>query len=91
MLTPEEIQSIANKGEGHKADFNVSVPSKVRELSQDICAFANSEGGYILIGINNEDQLVGTTIDNTKRSAIQNAIRDITPVISVINLTPINL
>ena len=83
MLTPEEIKSIANGGEGYNADFKLSVPSKVRDLAQDVCAFANSEGGYILIGIDNKNQIVGATIDNTKRSAIQDAIRDISPVISV--------
>jgi ATP-dependent DNA helicase RecG len=83
MLTPEEIKSIANSGEGYNADFKLSVPSKVRELSQDVCSFANSEGGYILIGIDNKNQIVGATIDNTKRSAIQDAIRDISPAINV--------
>jgi ATP-dependent DNA helicase RecG len=83
MLTAEEIKSIASSGEGYNADFKISVPSKVRELSQDACAFANSEGGYILIGIDNKDQIVGATINNTKRSAIQDAIRDISPVINV--------
>lgn len=83
MLTAEEIKSIASSGEGYNADFKISVPSKVRELSQDVCSFANSEGGYILIGIDNKDQIIGTKVDNTRRSAIQNAIRDITPAISV--------
>jgi ATP-dependent DNA helicase RecG len=83
MLTAGEIKSIANSGEGYNVDFKISVPSKVRELSQDACAFANSEGGYILIGIDNKDQIVGATINNTKRSAIQDAIRDISPVINV--------
>lgn len=83
MLTPEEIISIARGGEGYNADFKKSVPSKVRELSQDVCAFANSEGGYVLIGIDNDDRIVGATIDNTKRSAIQDAIRDISPAINV--------
>lgn len=35
MLTAEEIKSIASSGEGYNADFKISVPSKVRELSQD--------------------------------------------------------
>ncbi|MDR1937859.1 MAG: helix-turn-helix domain-containing protein [Tannerellaceae bacterium] len=83
MLTAEEIKSIARSGEGYNADFKISVPSKVRELSQDVCAFANSEGGYILIGIDNKNQIAGATINNTKRSAIQDAIRDISPVINV--------
>ena len=83
MLKPEEIKSIVRSGEGYNADFKLCVPKKVRELSQDVCAFANSEGGYILIGINNKDQIVGVTIDNTKCSAIQDAVRDISPVIHV--------
>ena len=83
MLTPEEVKSIVNSGEGYNADFKLSVPSKVRELSQAICAFSNSEGGYIFIGVDNNDRIIGTTINNTKRSAIQDAIRDITPIVSV--------
>ena len=83
MLTPEEIKSIVSSGEGYNADFKQSVPSKVRELSQAICAFANSEGGYVLIGVDNNNRIIGTIINNTKRSAIQDAIRDITPIVNV--------
>jgi ATP-dependent DNA helicase RecG len=83
MLTSEEIKSIVSSGEGYNADFKVSVPSKVRELSQSVCAFANSEGGYVLIGVDNKDHIIGATINNTKRSAIQDAIRDITPILDV--------
>ncbi|MDR2791200.1 MAG: putative DNA binding domain-containing protein [Tannerellaceae bacterium] len=81
MLTAEEIKSIAASGAGYNAEFMVAVPSNVRELSQSVCAFANSGGGYILIGIDNNDHIVGTKIDNAKRSAIQNAIRDISPIV----------
>ena len=90
MLSPEEIKSIVHSGEGYNADFKLSVPSKLRELSQDVDAFANSEGGYILIGIDNKNQIVGVTISNTKRSAIQDAIRDISPVIQI-NMYPIDV
>ena len=83
MLTPEEIKSIANSGEGYNVDFKISVPSKVSELSHDVCAFANSEGGYVLIGIDNNGLIVGITIDNNKRSVIQNAIHAVSPAIDV--------
>ena len=33
MLTAEEIKSLANSGEGYNVDFNVKVPSKIREIS----------------------------------------------------------
>lgn len=83
MLTAEEIKSIADSGEGYNVDFKISVPSKVRDLSQEVCAFANSEGGYLLIGIDDKGRIVGVEIDNAKRSAIQNSIRDISPAMQV--------
>ena len=75
MLTEEEIKSIAKSGEGYNADFKLKVPGKVRELTEEVCAFANSEGGFLLIGINDKDQIIGTEIDNPKRSAIRDSIR----------------
>jgi len=83
MLTAEEIISIANSGEGYNVDFKLRVPSKVSELSHDVCAFANSEGGYLLIGIDNNGKIVGINIDNDKRSAIQSAIHAVSPIVEV--------
>lgn len=70
MLTAEEINLFAQSGEGYNADFKLRVPSKVRELSEEVCAFANSEGGYIFIGIDDNGRIIGADIDNPKRSAI---------------------
>jgi len=64
-LTPEEIKSIVEAGEGYNAEFKVSVPLKVKELSQEVCAFANSEGGYLLIGVDDTGKIKGTNIDNS--------------------------
>ena len=77
MLTAEEIKSITLSGEGYNVEFKLKVPSKVRELSAEVCAFANSEGGYLIIGVDDNGQIVGVEIDNPKRSAIQ----DISPAI----------
>ena len=41
--------------------------------------FANAAGGVVLIGVNDHNQLVGVSVDNSKRSAIQNSLGDITP------------
>lgn len=83
MLSAEDIKALATSGEGYNVDFKLRVPSKVRELSQEVCAFANSEGGYVLIGIDDNGRIVGTEIDNPKRSAIQDTIRDISPMLKV--------
>jgi hypothetical protein len=51
----------------------------VKEISEEVCAFANATGGIILIGVTDENQIIGAQIDNKKRSAIQNSISEITP------------
>jgi len=81
MLTADEIKNIVSRGEGHHADFKRSVPTKVRELAEEACAFVNSDGGLILVGVNDENQIIGTLINNKKRSDIQDAIRVVSPAI----------
>jgi len=81
-LTPEEIKSITRAtraGEGYNAEFKVRAPAKVKELSQEVCAFANSGGGCLLIGVGEGGTIEGAEINNSKRSAIQDAIREISP------------
>lgn len=62
-------------------EFKVRVPSKVRELTEEICAFANADGGYLLIGVDDNGQVVGTNLENDKRSAIQGSISEISPAL----------
>lgn len=82
MITAEDIIRLATNGESYKVDLKASVPSKVRELAEEVCSFANADGGYILIGIDNQNNIKGTAIDNNKRSAIQDTINSISPSIS---------
>ncbi|WP_288983694.1 ATP-binding protein [uncultured Flavobacterium sp.] len=81
MLNPTEIKSIIAAGEGYNAEFKVSVPSKIKEITEEVCAFANASGGVILIGVDDANTIKGIIIDNAKRSAIQNSINEISPVI----------
>lgn len=57
MLSADEIKEMVNEGEGYNVDFKRSVPSKVRELTEEVCGFLNAAGGYLLIGVsdNNRD------------------------------------
>ncbi len=79
MITTDDIKLLVGAGEGYNAEFKVSVPVKVKDLSEEVCAFANAAGGTLLIGVNDSNQIVGCTIDNVKRSAIQNSLNEITP------------
>ena len=81
-MTPEKIKQIVISGEGFNAEFKVSVPSKVKDLTEEVCAFANAAGGTVLIGVDDFNIIQGVTIDNARRSAIQNSIRDISPALN---------
>lgn len=79
--TETTIQSLIDSGEGYNVEFKVRVPSKVRELTEEICAFANADGGYLLIGVDDNGQIIGTDLENDKRSAIQGSISEISPAL----------
>lgn len=79
MSGKEEILNILAAGEGYNAEFKVSVPSKVRELTTEVCAFANSSGGVLLIGVNDRNEIAGAKLDNVVRSAIQDSLLGISP------------
>jgi ATP-dependent DNA helicase RecG len=79
FLTATEIKSIVSSGEGYNAEFKVRIPSKLKELTEEVCAFANSAGGVLLIGVSDDNVIHGVEIDNAKRSAIQNSLNEINP------------
>ncbi len=81
MLNTETIQSLIDSGESYNVEFKVRAPSKVRELTEEICAFANADGGYLLIGVDDNGQVVGTNLENDKRSAVQSSISEISPAL----------
>lgn len=79
MLTSDDIKLLLASGEGYNAEFKLSVPTKVKEITEEVCAFANAAGGVLLIGVNDANEIKGVSIDNAKRSAIQNSLNEITP------------
>jgi len=89
-MTAEGIKQLVLSGEGFHAEFKISVPSKVKDLTAEICAFANSAGGTVLIGVDDSNIIQGVTIDNSRRSSIQNSIREISPPLKC-NLEIVNV
>ena len=72
---------MARRGESYNVDFKVTVPQKVRDITQEVCSFANAAGGYVLIGIDDNGSIKGVNLDNAKRSSIQNSIGEISPAL----------
>lgn len=81
MLTEIELKSIISSGEGYNVEFKVSFPSKIKEVTEEVCAFANAAGGTLLIGVDDKNTIQGIAFDNAKRSALQNSIGEISPTL----------
>lgn len=79
MLTKEVLQSIISSGEGHTSEFKVNLPANLKGVAEEVCAFANASGGVVLIGVDDKNKILGVTIDNSKRSSLQNILGEISP------------
>ncbi len=64
---------IINEGENQQIEFKESV-SLSKNLAKDICAFANTKGGMVFIGIGDEKNIVGIKGYSEKLEMIANTL-----------------
>lgn len=70
----EEIITLLEQGEGQSVEFEKIVPSP-EDLTRDIVAFANSDGGKIILGLDDKNKhLIGVEIDN---EGFKNWVKDL--------------
>ena len=63
-----ELPSLRVKGEGQALEFKVAFPDQARHLAREIAAFATSNDGKILLGVDDNGQLIGLeNLDNPRR------------------------
>ena len=80
MIDENKALELIAQGEGQHVALKREVPSKVRELSEEVCALANAAGGYIIIGVEDDGQFTdGFTVNNSKRSAMRDSVDQIEP------------
>lgn len=63
-MNTEQVLQIISMGEGYQAEFKRSVPSKPRDIAEEVCAFANAAGGLVIIGVNDDNTIAGVDVDN---------------------------
>jgi len=56
----EELKEIISTGESSTVQFKEKINS-VDALASEICAFANTKGGLIIVGVNDASQVIGLT------------------------------
>ena len=79
-MTRPELEAIVQAGEGSQVEFKRNVNS---DISREIVAFANSSGGRLLIGIEDDGKVQGIAITNELKARIQSMARDCDPPINV--------
>ena len=91
MIDEKKALELIAQGEGQHVELKREVPSKVRELSEEVCALANATGGYILLGVDNNGKFTeGFTIGNSKRSALRDSVDQIEPQVDC-DIYPLNV
>jgi len=79
-LTKKDLEIILQEGEGQTIEFKETVSSSI---VKDIVAFANSIGGRVFIGINDNGKIKGLNITNSLKSQVADLARNCDPPISV--------
>lgn len=74
------IDEIIEAGEGYHIEFKESFD---KSFIEEVCAFANSTGGKIILGISDKGIIKGINTDNNVRSRIQDALRQLQPSLNV--------
>ena len=64
-MKQDELLKLIKGRESQEVEFKESCPSN-KELAKIICAFANTDGGYLILGVNNKGEIVGLR-DNLDR------------------------
>lgn len=70
----DELKGIINNGENSYVEFKEET-IKAKDLAEEIVAFANSEGGMILVGVNDNGSIVGVS-DTLMEEKIMNVCRN---------------
>jgi len=74
-MTKEELQNLINKSEGHNLELKQSTSLR-QEIGEAVSAFANTDGGVILIGVAPDGEIVGVTIGKKTVEDLANLIKE---------------
>ncbi|PNV78149.1 MAG: hypothetical protein C0200_02565 [Thermoproteota archaeon] len=75
MTGNDRIRDMILKGESEELEFKKSL-SEMKEILETVCAFANSHGGIVLIGIDDDGSIVGVKISNKAVQKLEREIHD---------------
>jgi hypothetical protein len=71
----KDIENLVKGGESDTIEFKSQIPKNQEAIAIAAVAFANQKGGTILVGVENEGQVVGSFAENAKET-LTNILRD---------------
>jgi len=74
-MTKDELQNLIDQSEGHNLELKKSTSLR-QEIGQAISAFANTDGGVILVGVSPDGEIVGVDIGKKTVEDLANWIKE---------------
>ena len=74
-MTPDDIKRLAAMGEGAYLEFKNRVPRPER-IAREVIAFANTDGGKVLIGVDDDGTVLGVKDAHEEFYSLQVAVAD---------------
>ncbi|GMQ82861.1 MAG: ATP-binding protein [Rhodothermia bacterium] len=72
-MTTADVQRLAKRGEGATLEFKHRTPEPER-LAKEVIAFANTNGGRLLIGVDDNGTVLGVKDSEEEEFALRNAL-----------------
>ena len=73
-MQTEEVMALIQQGEGQNIEFKTSFAEK-REAIESLCAFANADGGTVLLGVRNDGTVCGISLGKKTLEDFANRVR----------------
>src|SRR5690625_2288787 len=75
-MSPRDLRNLIQTGEGPYLEFKKVTPS-AEKIAREISAFANSDGGTILVGVNDDKSVPGVAAYFEEEYLLQKAAADL--------------
>lgn len=83
-MNEKELLSLTQQGEGIEIEFKQEFPKNISDLGKELVAFTNTQGGTLLIGVNDNGNIIGLTQD------VDSIIQRIAGIVRDVCRPPIN-
>ena len=86
-----DVNALIEEGEGFSVEFKRRISSS-EKIARTLISFANTKGGTILFGVDDDGSIVGVESEKTEAELIEIAGRDFCdpPIVPLIEIVPFN-